>query len=172
MCIFVILQESRNCTYNVLGKPEDSIADVAISKRPLLFTVWMQLRLRSHQNFYLQTIFVNFCGYSASAVAHLRVMRKRSCTLGMINRGRFELATSPTAIMHICLLVSNFIKNISNGKKISSPKMAHTTRAKVVHTTFWRTCKVKVQLCKYAFYFSLILYKVFIFLVYIFDENM
>ena len=28
------------------------IADVAISKRPLLFTVWMQLRLRSHQNFY------------------------------------------------------------------------------------------------------------------------
>ena len=30
----------------------DSIADVAISKRPLLFTVWMQLRLRSHQNLY------------------------------------------------------------------------------------------------------------------------
>ena len=28
------------------------IADVAISKRPLLFTVWTQLRLRSHQNFY------------------------------------------------------------------------------------------------------------------------
>ena len=31
---------------------QDSIADVAISKRPLLFTVWTQLRLRSHQNFY------------------------------------------------------------------------------------------------------------------------
>ena len=30
----------------------ESIADVAISKRPLLFTVWTQLRLRSHQNFY------------------------------------------------------------------------------------------------------------------------
>ena len=29
-----------------------AIADVAISKRPLLFTVWTQLRLRSHQNFY------------------------------------------------------------------------------------------------------------------------
>ena len=29
------------------------IADVAISKRPLLFTVWTQLRLRSHQNFYV-----------------------------------------------------------------------------------------------------------------------
>ena len=29
-----------------------TIADVAISKRPLLFTVWTQLRLRSHQNFY------------------------------------------------------------------------------------------------------------------------
>ena len=28
------------------------IADVAISKRPLLFTVWTQLRLRSHQKFY------------------------------------------------------------------------------------------------------------------------
>ena len=28
------------------------IADVAITKRPLLFTVWTQLRLRSHQNFY------------------------------------------------------------------------------------------------------------------------
>ena len=28
------------------------IADVAISKRPLLFTVWTQLRLRSDQNFY------------------------------------------------------------------------------------------------------------------------
>ena len=28
------------------------IADVAISKRPLLFTVWTQLRLRSHQIFY------------------------------------------------------------------------------------------------------------------------
>ena len=28
------------------------IADVAISKRPLLFTVWTQLRLRSHQNFW------------------------------------------------------------------------------------------------------------------------
>ena len=31
---------------------QSSIADVAISKRPLLFTVWTQLRLRSHQNFY------------------------------------------------------------------------------------------------------------------------
>ena len=30
----------------------EPIADVAISKRPLLFTVWTQLRLRSHQNFY------------------------------------------------------------------------------------------------------------------------
>ena len=29
-----------------------TIADVAISKCPLLFTVWTQLRLRSHQNFY------------------------------------------------------------------------------------------------------------------------
>ena len=29
-----------------------TIADVAISKRPLLFTVWTQLRLRSHQNCY------------------------------------------------------------------------------------------------------------------------
>ena len=28
------------------------IADVAISKRPLLFTVWTQLRLRCHKNFY------------------------------------------------------------------------------------------------------------------------
>ena len=28
------------------------IADVAISKRPLLFTVWTQLCLRSHQNLY------------------------------------------------------------------------------------------------------------------------
>ena len=28
------------------------IADVAISKHPLLFTVWTQLRLRSCQNFY------------------------------------------------------------------------------------------------------------------------
>ena len=31
---------------------EAPITDVAISKRPLLFTVWTQLRLRSHQNFY------------------------------------------------------------------------------------------------------------------------
>ena len=30
-----------------------------------------------------------------SAVALLRVTRKRSCTFGMINRGRLELATSP-----------------------------------------------------------------------------
>ena len=29
-----------------------TIADVAISKRPLLFNVWAQLRLRNHQNFY------------------------------------------------------------------------------------------------------------------------
>ena len=29
-----------------------SIADVAISKRPLLFIVWTQLRLRGHQNVY------------------------------------------------------------------------------------------------------------------------
>ena len=29
-----------------------AIAYVAISKRPLLFTVWTQLRQRSHQNFY------------------------------------------------------------------------------------------------------------------------
>ena len=29
-----------------------AIADVAISKRPLLFTVRTQLRLRSHQTFY------------------------------------------------------------------------------------------------------------------------
>ena len=28
-----------------------SMADVAISKRPVLFTVWTQLRLPSHQNF-------------------------------------------------------------------------------------------------------------------------
>ena len=28
------------------------LADAAISKRPLLFTVWTQLRLPSHQNFY------------------------------------------------------------------------------------------------------------------------
>ena len=46
------------------------IADVAISKRPLLFTVWTQLRLRSHQNFYETN---NFC-------QPLRVTRKRSCT--------------------------------------------------------------------------------------------
>ena len=43
-----------------------AIAYVAISKRPLLFTVWTQLRLRSHQNFYeiftRQTIFANICG--------------------------------------------------------------------------------------------------------------
>ena len=42
------------------------IADVAISKRPLLFTVWTQLRLRSHQNFYeiftRKQFFANFCG--------------------------------------------------------------------------------------------------------------
>ena len=30
----------------------NAIADVVISKRPLLFTVWTQLRLRNHQNFY------------------------------------------------------------------------------------------------------------------------
>ena len=29
-----------------------TVADVAISKRPLLSTVWTQLRLRSHQTFY------------------------------------------------------------------------------------------------------------------------
>ena len=45
------------------------IADVAISKRPLLFTVWTQLRMRSHQNFYAR----NFGQL-------LRVTRKRSCT--------------------------------------------------------------------------------------------
>ena len=28
------------------------MSDVANSKRPLLFTVWTQLRLRSHQNCY------------------------------------------------------------------------------------------------------------------------
>ena len=39
-----------------------SIADVAISERPLLFTVWAQLRLHSYQNFHPQTIFANFCG--------------------------------------------------------------------------------------------------------------
>ena len=42
------------------------IADVAISKRPLLFTVWTQLRLRGHQNFYeiftRKKFFANFCG--------------------------------------------------------------------------------------------------------------
>ena len=60
-----------------------AVADVAISKRPLLFTVWTQLRLRSHQNFYeiftrkqfLPTSAGNtqaqlqFCGQRASAVA-------------------------------------------------------------------------------------------------------
>ena len=30
----------------------NAVADVAISKCPLLFTVWTQLHLRSHQNFY------------------------------------------------------------------------------------------------------------------------
>ena len=37
-----------NCVFALCSR----IADVAISKRPLLFTVWTQLRLRSHQNFY------------------------------------------------------------------------------------------------------------------------
>ena len=48
------------------------IADVAISKRPLLFSVWTQLRLRSHQNF--NEIFTrkHICQL-------LRVTRKRSC---------------------------------------------------------------------------------------------
>ena len=40
----------------MLGRTETraplSIADVGNSKRPLLFTVWTQLRLRSHQNVY------------------------------------------------------------------------------------------------------------------------
>ena len=47
------------------------------------------------RNFYPQTIFANFCGHRASAVALLRVTGKRSCTFGMINRERLELATSP-----------------------------------------------------------------------------
>ena len=47
------------------------------------------------RNFYPQTHFANFCGYRASALAILRVTRKRSYTFGMINRGRLELATSP-----------------------------------------------------------------------------
>ena len=46
------------------------MADVAISKRPLLFTVWMQLRLRSQPKFLPAN---NFCQL-------LRVTRKRSCT--------------------------------------------------------------------------------------------
>ena len=50
-----------------------AIADVAISKCPLLFTVWTQLHLRSHQNFYEIFTANSFCQL-------LGVTRKRSCT--------------------------------------------------------------------------------------------
>ena len=40
-----------NIDYPLLVEVNNPIADVAISKRPLLFTVGTQLRLRSHQNF-------------------------------------------------------------------------------------------------------------------------
>ena len=72
------------------------IAYVAISKHPLYFTVWTQLRLRSHQNLSNFLPANNFCQL-------LRVTRKRSCTSAgnaqaqlhfRINRERLKLATS------------------------------------------------------------------------------
>ena len=151
------------CTPSLFSYLAEVIADVAISKRPLLFTVWTQLRLRSHQNLekvYLRSqilerpsigeywnisgvpvlpenvIFTFFrtcwcysdvynTGTQNGLVLSntrvpvsgtwsilfpkiftkflpannfcqlLRVTRKRSCTFGMINRGRLELATFP-----------------------------------------------------------------------------
>ena len=41
--------------------------------------------------------------YGCCAVALLRVTRKRSCTFGMINRGRLELATSQILEPWFCL---------------------------------------------------------------------
>ena len=55
VCACVIWFYSRKATHKkcCLSRSEmKTIADVAVSKCPLLFTVWMQLRLRSHQNFY------------------------------------------------------------------------------------------------------------------------
>ena len=68
------------------------IADVAFSKRPLLFTVWTQLRLRSHQIFYEIFTRKQFLPTSAS---NAQAQLHGSCTFGMINRERLELATSP-----------------------------------------------------------------------------
>ena len=83
-----------------------AIADVAISKRLLLFTVWMQLCLRSHQNFYKIFTRKQFCQL-------LWVTRKRRCTFGMINRGHLELATSPTGPI-IQLLLKVFWQYLSH----------------------------------------------------------
>ena len=68
---FTEVIEIAQILHHVLLWHVGSIADVAISKRPLLFTVWTQLRLRSHQIF--KEIFTHKQFLPT-------VMRKRSCT--------------------------------------------------------------------------------------------
>ena len=69
-----ILDHSRCSCHRNLTKLfwSPPIADVAISTRPLLFTVWTQLRLRSHHFFYKIFTHKQFLPTSAGNVqAHL-----------------------------------------------------------------------------------------------------
>ena len=69
------------------------IADVAISKRPLLFTVWTQLRLRSHQNFYeifTRKQFLPTSAGNAQAQLHFRDDQQRAFGISNISNGFLE----------------------------------------------------------------------------------
>ena len=80
-------QNGLNWTEWVLEK-HSSIADVAISKRPLLFTVWMQLRLRSHQNFkeiFTRKQFLPISAGNAQAQLHFRDNQQRAFGISNIS---------------------------------------------------------------------------------------
>ena len=65
-----------------------SIADVAISKLPLLFTVWTQLHLRSHQNFneiFTRKQFLPTSAGNAQAQLHFRDDQQRAFGISNIS---------------------------------------------------------------------------------------
>ena len=87
----------------IRSKACQAIADVAISKRPLLFTVWTQLLLRSQQKFFTKFLPANnFCQL-------LRVMRKCSCTSAGNAQAQLHFRDDQQRAFGISN-ISNFIK--------------------------------------------------------------
>ena len=81
------------CCHIESGFTDLLCADVAISKRPLLFTVWTQLRLRSHQNFneiFIRKQFLLTSTGNAQAQLHFRDDQQRAFGISNISNSTIK----------------------------------------------------------------------------------